>query len=350
MNKKNIGTTIVTLALTLTSISVQAQLRDSTVNIVAYWTPGDQYSYLCKTDKYKVGNDGDTTYTSRQSETRTIEVLSQTKDSYMLKISYSDFWSSDPSETEMMHAIIKECGPMNVMLRTSELGVPEEITNLPELVKYNEAGLKPMMDIMKKDGDIKGSLQKKMLKFLKAKYCNPQTTLATINDDIGKFFFAHGIQLDTAETYTFEDKCAPLLAGQDSLNAMTSLWVDAAMTDEYSAVIRTFTEIPSEELKDLVASIASTFAGAIANVNDNKINALKDSLTTGLKPISMTCEQYTTEEIHLDSGWPLKYYYDKVVTVIVPGENGEDDKTSQTCESRSMEIIFPDESASSVKD
>ena len=336
-------TAIATLALTLTGIGAQAQFRDSTVSIVAYWTPGDQYSYLCKTDKYKVSPDGDTTYTSRQSEVRTIEVLSQTKDSYTLKISYSDFWSSDPSETEMIQAIHKQCGPMNVMLRTSELGSPEEIVNLDELVRYNEAGLKPMMDIVKKSADLKGAMLKRTLKFLKDRYCNPETTLATVNDELGKFFFVHGLQLDTAETYTFEDKCAPLISGQDSLSAMTTIWVDAAMTDEYSAVIRTFTEIPSEELKDFTASLASTFAGAAANVRGNKVNALKDSLSVVMKGINMTCEQYTTEEIHLETGWPLKYYYDKVISIIAPGEDGEEDKTSLNCESRSIEIILPDD-------
>ena len=231
---------------------------------------------------------------------------------------------------------------MNVLLRTSEMGSPEEIVNLEELVRYNEAGLKPMMEIMKKSTDLKGALMKRTMKLLKDRYCNPEITLSTVNDELGKFFFAHGTQLDTAETYTFEDKCAPLMAGQDSLNAMTTLWVDAAMTDEYSAVIRTFTEIPSEELKDFVTSVASTFAGAAAKVSGNKVNALRDSLSTALKPINMTCEQYTTEEIHLDTGWPLNYYYDKVITVIVPGEDGEDDKTSQNCESRSIEIILSD--------
>lgn len=343
MDKNRIRLAIATLALTLTGIGAQAQLRDSTVSIVAYWTPGDKYSYLCKTDKYKVSADGDTTYTNQKSEVRTIEVLSQTKDSYTLQISFSDFWSSDPSETEMIQAIHRQCGPMNVLLRTSEMGAPEEVINLQELVKYNAAGVKPMMEIMKKDGSIKGSMEKKMIKYLTAQCCNPQTILTTFNDELGKFFFAHGAQIDTAETYTFEDKCAPLLAGQDSLDAMTTLWVDTSMTDEYSAVIRTFTEISSEALKDLVASVTSQFAGAAANINANKVNAFKDSLSTALRPITMTCEQYTTEEIHLDSGWPLRYYYDKVVTTTAPGEDGNEDKTSQNCESRSIEIILPDE-------
>ena len=62
---KDIGLTIIaTIALTLAGTGAEAQLRDSTVNIVAYWTPGDKYSYECRTDKYKVNADGDTTWTS----------------------------------------------------------------------------------------------------------------------------------------------------------------------------------------------------------------------------------------------------------------------------------------------
>ena len=342
---KNIRLTIATLALTLAWTGAEAQIRDSTVNIVAYWTPGEKYSYECKTDKYKVNADGDTTWTSRQSEIRTLEVLSQTKDSYTVQISYSDFWSNDPTENEMMCAIRKQCGPMNVLLKTSEMGIPEEILNIPELVKYNEAGLKPMMSVLRKSADMKGIPEKKLIKLLRMKFCSPEVTMNLVNDELGKFLFFHGMALDTAETYTFNDKCAPLIAGQDSLNAMTQFWVDNQLTDEYSAVVRTFTEVPSEDLKKFTASAAASLAGAFAGnkVSDGQLNALKDSLSTGIGNITMTCEEYTTEEIHLDTGWPLKYYYDKVVSVTVPGTGGEEDKTTQNCESRSIEIILPED-------
>lgn len=55
----------ITLAISLAAFSlfwasafVLINPADSTVNIVAYWTPGEKYSCGCKSDKYKVDENG----------------------------------------------------------------------------------------------------------------------------------------------------------------------------------------------------------------------------------------------------------------------------------------------------
>ena len=48
-------------------------------------------------------------------------------------------------------------------------------------------------------------------------------------------------------------------------------------------------------------------------------------------------EQYTTEEVHLATGWPLNLYINKYIKA---GTSAEE--TEETIERRSMEIILPD--------
>ena len=60
---------------------LRAQIMpDSSVQICAYWTPGDKYAYEAREEKFKIDDQGDTTLVYRQSERRVFEILSQTKD------------------------------------------------------------------------------------------------------------------------------------------------------------------------------------------------------------------------------------------------------------------------------
>jgi hypothetical protein len=48
-------------------------------------------------------------------------------------------------------------------------------------------------------------------------------------------------------------------------------------------------------------------------------------------------EQYTSEEIHLNTGWPLSFYQDKYVYIEVG------DEIQEKIDEYYMEIILPDE-------
>lgn len=342
-----------TAAAVLICSNLGAQvLPDSTVSIVAYWTPGEKYSFECKTDQYRVNEKGDTTWTSRESEIRTIEVISQTKDSYELAITYSDYWNSDPTAAEMVNMVERKFGGMKVMLKTDEMGSPVEITNLPELVKYTERSLKPMVSSMMKNPGMDGIPEKKLLRFLRDKYCTYDAICNSIYDDLGKLFYFYGMNYKLDEEYEFEDRLASLIPGMDSLDCTSSVWIDTDLTDDYSVVIREYSEVPSEQLKDLAVHGGLNIAKLLAknDVTDDMIASVADSVSSSLKSIIMVMEDYVSEEVHLDTGWPLRYYYDRDLTLTVPGENGSEDKVTKRCKSQSVEIILEDEQEESEQE
>ena len=86
---------------------LRAQIMpDSSVQICAYWTPGDKYAYEAREEKFKIDDQGDTTLVYRQSERRVFEILSQTKDRYKIRLTYGDYMTTDKEDQLVHDAVI----------------------------------------------------------------------------------------------------------------------------------------------------------------------------------------------------------------------------------------------------
>lgn len=295
--------------------ALQAQIMsDSTVQICAYWTPGEKYAYDAKEEKLKIDKNGDTTFVYRQSERRTFEILSQTKDRYRIRLSYSDYVTTDEADQRMHDAIIAATGPCIVEFETDETGLLTGITNLETLLSQAKASVKPAMEAMWKGMDAE---QRKMLpkknfqKYMSRALADPSVVINAVNDDLGRMFFFHGARLDTAQVYEVDETFAPLLGGQDSLRCKTRFWIDSEKTDTYSAICDTYTEADGREI------ISTTFGQVLQMLNGKQEvpQALRDSIAAGMGGISSRMEQYSSEEVHLDTGWPLHLFFERTLTV-----------------------------------
>ena len=104
---------------------LRAQIMpDSSVQICAYWTPGDKYAYEAREEKFKIDDQGDTTLVYRQSERRVFEILSQTKDRYKIRLTYGDYMTTDKEDQLVHDAIVSATGPCVVEFETDETGEP----------------------------------------------------------------------------------------------------------------------------------------------------------------------------------------------------------------------------------
>ena len=97
-------------------------MPDSSVQICAYWTPGDKYAYEAREEKFKIDDQGDTTLVYRQSERRVFEILSQTKDRYKIRLTYGDYMTTDKEDQLVHDAIVSATGPCVVEFETDETG------------------------------------------------------------------------------------------------------------------------------------------------------------------------------------------------------------------------------------
>ena len=123
---------------------LRAQIMpDSSVQICAYWTPGDKYAYEAREEKFKIDDQGDTTLVYRQSERRVFEILSQTKDRYKIRLTYGDYMTTDKEDQLVHDAIVSATGPCVVEFETDETGSLLGIANLETLVAQAEASVDP---------------------------------------------------------------------------------------------------------------------------------------------------------------------------------------------------------------
>ena len=238
-----------------TSVLHAQIMPDSTVQICAYWTPGDKYAYNATEEKLKIDEKGDTMLVYRRSERRTFEVLAQTQERYQLRLSYSDYKSTDEQEQLIHDVIAAVTGAEIVEFTTSETGVLLGLTNLDALVEQAKAAVDPIVEATWKNmaPEERRLLSKKdFRKYLAHTLGDPSVLINAANDDLGRMFFFHGARLDTTRVYEMDEMFASILGGTDSLQGKTTFWISSSLTDSYSAVCCTYTEV--EDAKKAVSS------------------------------------------------------------------------------------------------
>ena len=124
------------MALFASQAMAQLNLKDSTVQVVAYWEKGEKYNYSLKTYDYKIqGND--TTWTSRTNSIFSIEVIDSTATGYLLKYTSLDEMgtASLKVDEDFSKKIEKLASNIPLILKTDEWGYFEGIENFEEYRK-----------------------------------------------------------------------------------------------------------------------------------------------------------------------------------------------------------------------
>mgnify|MGYP006976530353 CR=1 FL=1 len=167
-------------------------MPDSSVQICAYWTPGDKYAYEAREEKFKIDDQGDTTLVYRQSERRVFEILSQTKDRYKIRLTYGDYMTTDKEDQLVHDAIVSATGPCVVEFETDETGSLLGIANLETLVAQAEASVEPAVRVMWEtipSAERKNFPKKNFRKYMARTLSDPSVVINAVNDDLGRMFF-----------------------------------------------------------------------------------------------------------------------------------------------------------------
>ena len=295
--------------------TLSAQMMpDSTVQIVAYWNVGDRVDYLFSEEKYDI-DDEDETMTASSSETVRYEVLAATDSTYTLGITSLDGFSTHLSLSEKELSSIPE---FSLRVRMSQLGEFLALENLEEILAaldkavpaLRKATLAAMTPEEQKAVDKKG-----LDAYLRQMIASEQFV-----DKIAELyltpFFYHGSRLDTTMTYSFDNAFAAL--GDESLEMVTYFKVDPELTDDYSAVIRQETVAEDVNLAPLVL-------GSLGPIAENMFKGTaisREEIKEGLQDLQIQAafEEYTVEEIQLETGWPLAWVFDRYVTATEDGK------------------------------
>ena len=336
---------VLLLFFILTGMSLRAQMMpDSTVQFVAYWNVGDKYQYNFESIDKEVDANGDTTIVKQSYEVIEFEVVAKTDESYQIKMTTMEEENSDP-QGKLIDKIFKEYGAdIPVLFSTNNLGSLQSIDNLQELSSSIANAMEPLAQaILKEQGleakDLEGFDMQGFMQELLKQTTDPSLIQTSILDYIGRLFFFHGARLEIDHTYSFEEPLNFMIPGIEQLTATTNFWADGEYTDEYSSICRTYTS--ANVGKETVVSALGTYSDMAAEFiedADTLKTDIKEIINKGVADvdINISWEQYTTTEIHLNTGWPLRHYQDKYVKAGEPGK----DTAKETIESRYIEIIL----------
>ena len=140
---------------------------------------------------------------------------------------------------------------------------------------------------------------------------DPSVVINAVNDDLGRMFFFHGARLDSTQVYEFDETFAPLLGGRDSVRGKTSFWIDGRLTDSTVPVCNTYTEADGSKM------LSATLGQFVTALGGEKAmtQAMRDSIASGMSGIRSRMEQFSSEEIHLDTGWPLHLFFERTIYI-----------------------------------
>lgn len=302
------------------SLSASAQMMpDSTVQIVAYWTKGDVVAYDCSSTEYSVDADGSKKDVTAQSETRVLEVLDEREDGYTLRLSYKDVFS--PSSIPYLpDEYFKElCENFTITFTTDEYGTINGIQNSEEAV----ASLMKMLEKIGKnaykgmDKEIRKEISEdKFIEYIQSMFANQDYLSSVLMSDVSPLLQYHGARLDTTGVYTYPQQFN-LFGNASPVEIETKFRVNPAQTDSISVVINSAAQAGKDVLIPAIAkgSLKAIASGAAKMmdeaISEEELDKAVEELSA--KILDLSLKEVSTLEIHLDTGWPLYWYYARQV-------------------------------------
>lgn len=307
--------TVISLFAICASVFAGAQMMpDSTVQIVAYWSKGDKISYECASSQYVIDADGNKKVDYATSETRTFEVIDADDSSYTVRLSYSDVFSPAPVNY-LTEAQVKELGEAFVItFKTDELGSFTGFVDDDESFNTYSGMVDTIIENAWKENrkDLKGVSKEQFAESIKAPLCNKEYLYASMLADFNPLLMFHGCRLDTTTVYSFPQDFTTIYNSDKPLQLETQFWVDEKLTDTTAVVIRTDAYAGNDIFGPMVRDHTFKMAKSTLDMTgtpytDAEIIEEVDKMMEE-NAMSTSLEEYTTLQVHLDTGWPICWY------------------------------------------
>ncbi len=276
--------------LVIFSSYAQIDMKDSTVQIVAYWEKGEKMSYVLTKSKYKINNT-DSVLTQQIKYDVDVTIVDSTAKSYICE------WVIHKPEVivgrEELKKIFSEMPSMKYRIKTNELGVFQDLLNWKEIKKENQ-NLFTKLSKTYKDNPIITDFFKQTMKQTSTK-----EGIKKMSEDILHFYFFYGLVYKLGEPVEAASK-VPFLFSDHTLDSKCRIGVvDLFPEDQYSILY--YTEfVDPNQVKEACNSMLNSLIKADVNLfksSDNEMYVSEDSYILTL-----------TSGIH-ETGWPLYWIY-----------------------------------------
>ncbi len=304
-------------ALLVPGKAAAQMMPDSTVQIVAYWEVGDSVDYTITEEKFSIGQNEEETLVSSFSSLLHIEVVDATDSTYTLSVTNDNLLGSvlglvlSPEDRAALPRL-------NYRVKTNELGVflrmEDEDEFYGRLQQIIPSLTKGYYRSLAKDSKAIFPTEKSFADFMKGKLEDPTYLIKLCARDISDLLFFHGSRLTLGDTYSYDDQYATIIG---TVPMTVCFWADQELTDEYSAVL-----YKSADGNEGMRKLLQDFVYKL-QVEEPDALSYEDFCEQFEKDVNLEArlEETLSEEVHLDTGWPIALYYD-IESVAADVEDG----------------------------
>jgi hypothetical protein len=271
----------------------QISIKDSTVQVIGYWSKYDKQSYDVTYEKYKVKNK-DTISRELMKYEVDVKIIDSTANSYTIEWFYKNY--SIDTENELVRKLTSIANDISVKIKTDEYGAFVEIVNWEEVRDYLEKVTEKLKVELK---DVPN--YKKIIANVMSIYSTKESIEANAIKDALQFYQFHGVKYNLGEELEGILETSNNFGGKP-FETEVRFSLDEINEIDGNSIFRSNQVINSKQLTDATykhLQILGTFGDKIPPRNEFP---------------SLTNETNTASRIHGETGWIIYSIETKEIT------------------------------------
>lgn len=260
----------------------QISVKDSTVQVVGYWSKLEKQSYNISYEKLKI-KDKDTISRELMKYEVDLKVIDSTENNYTTEWYYKNF--KIDTDNELVKKITSLSDNISVLIKTDELGSFIEVVNWESVRDY----LNKVSEELKKElKDVPNSEQ--IIENIKNIYSSKQSVEANAIKDAIQFYSFHGVKYKLGEEISGDLTVSNNFGGKP-FDTKVEYSLDEINSEDGNSIIRMKQVVNSEQLTNETYNYLKKIGAFGKNIPDRKDFP------------SLTNETYTASRIHGETGW-----------------------------------------------
>lgn len=271
----------------------QISIKDSTVQVIGYWSKYDKQSYDVTYEKYKVKNK-DTISRELMKYEVDVKIIDSTANSYTIEWFYKNY--SIDTENELVRKLTSIANDVSVKIKTDEYGAFVEVINWEEVRDYLEKITEKLKVELK---DVPN--YKEIIANVMSIYSTKESVEANAIKDALQFYKFHGVKYKLGEELTGKLETSNNFGGKP-FETDVQYSLDEINKTDGNSILRSNEVINSEELTDATYNYLK------------KLGTFGDKFPLRSKFPSLTNETNTASRIHGETGWIIYSIETKTIT------------------------------------
>jgi hypothetical protein len=282
-----------TLSLLSLSLFGQISAKDSTVQVIGYWSNQETQSYNVSYEKFKIKRK-DTISRELMKYEVDIKIIDSTENSYTIDWFYKNY--SIDTENELVRKLASIANDISVKIKTDEYGAFIEIVNWKEVRDYLVKGAEKLKVELKEVPNYKEIIANVM-----SIYSTKESIEANAVKDALQFYKFHGVKYNLGEELEGVLETSNNFGGEP-FKTDVRFSLDEINEIDGNSIFRSNELINSKQLTDATykhLKMLGTFGDKIPPRNEFP---------------SLTNETNTASRIHGESGWIIYSIETKEIT------------------------------------